>query len=140
MVASMHAAGGVGLAANQIGVDARIFVIDCPDLDTGARTVGHVVNPVLALPGPRELLVREEACLALPGAHAQLARAATAVVTGFDVHGQPLRITGHNLVARCLQHEVDHLDGMLYVDRLPTALRRSILAATDTVRDTESAT
>ncbi|MFC4943763.1 peptide deformylase [Pseudonocardia sp. GCM10023141] len=129
MFASMYAASGVGLAANQIGVDARVFVLDCPDLDTRERTVGHVVNPVLELPPPpRELVERAEGCLSVPGASAELARAVTAVVTGVDVRGEPVTIAGRGLVARCLQHESDHLDGLLYVDRLPAAARRAALA------------
>ncbi|OLT12406.1 peptide deformylase [Pseudonocardia sp. CNS-139] len=133
MFASMYAAEGVGLAANQIGVDARIFVIDCPDLDTGAdtggRTVGHVVNPVLQLPPPGlgETLVRDEGCLSVPGVHAALERSAAATVTGVDVHGAPVTIRGRGLVARCLQHECDHLDGLLYVDRLPAQRRLRLL-------------
>ena len=128
MFASMYAARGVGLAANQIGVDARVFVLDCPDLDTGERTVGHVVNPTLQLPPPRELLLREEGCLSVPGASAEVARADTAVVTGVDAHGEPVTISGRGLVARCLQHETDHLDGLLFVDRLPAVRRRAVLA------------
>ncbi|QOC95295.1 peptide deformylase [Micromonospora craniellae] len=128
MYASMYAAHGVGLAANQIGVDARIFVVDCPDA-TGAHTVATVVNPVLHLPEQRELVTDAEGCLSVPGQHAELARCATATVTGFDVNGQEIQLDGTGTLARCFQHEVDHLDGLAYVDRLPTKLRKRILAA-----------
>ena len=129
MFASMHAAGGVGLAANQIGVPLRVFVLDCPDADD-MHVVGHVVNPVLTLPDPpRDLILAEEGCLSVPGPYAELARPATATVTGIDHTGAPVRITGTGLLARCLQHEVDHLDGIVYVERLDRQQRAHVLAA-----------
>jgi peptide deformylase len=131
MFASMHAADGVGLAANQIGVDARIFVIDCPDAE-GEDVVGYVVNPVLTLPGPvgdePAEEVTEEGCLSVPGPYAELPRAFRARVDGVDVQGQPVTIETTGMAARCLQHEVDHLDGIVYVDRLPEQERERLLA------------
>jgi peptide deformylase len=127
MFASMYAAHGVGLAANQIGVDARIFVYDCPDA-TDVNQVGHVINPVLHLPEGRDLDGDTEGCLSVPGPHAELPRPATATVTGVDVNGHPVRIDGTGTLARCLQHETDHLDGLLYVDRLPAKQRKALLA------------
>ncbi|MFI7603378.1 peptide deformylase [Actinoplanes sp. NPDC049681] len=126
MFASMAAAEGVGLAANQIGVDARVFVVDCPD-ETGTNVVAHVVNPILDLPHDRGLDVDSEGCLSVPGVRADVGRPATASVTGVDMHGNPVRIDGTGLLARCLQHETDHLDGILYVDRLPTKKRKKML-------------
>ena len=131
MFASMEAADGVGLAANQIGVDARVFVIDCPDA-AGEDVVGYVVNPVLTLPGavgdePADE-VTEEGCLSVPGPYAELARAFRARVDGVDVDGAPISIEATGMAARCLQHEVDHLDGVVYVDRLPADLRERLLA------------
>jgi peptide deformylase len=131
MFASMHAADGVGLAANQIGVDARVFVIDCPDA-AGEDVVGYVVNPVLTLPGPvgdePADEVTEEGCLSVPGPYAELPRAFRARVDGVDVNGDPVAIEATGMAARCLQHEVDHLDGTVYVDRLPEELRERLLA------------
>ncbi|WP_348650546.1 peptide deformylase [Catellatospora sp. KI3] len=130
MFASMYAANGVGLAANQIGVDARVFVMDCPDTEGGPNVVAHVVNPVLELPPPpRDLLVKAEGCLSVPGQSAELARTAWAVVTGVDMHGEPVRLEGVGLIARCLQHECDHLDGTVYVDRLTAKERKKVLDA-----------
>jgi peptide deformylase len=127
MFASMYAANGVGLAANQIGVDQRVFVVDCPDADH-QNVIGHVVNPVLHLPPlPRELDDDDEGCLSVPGEQGELARSAIASVTGFDFNGQPVRIDGTGVLARCLQHETDHLDGIVYVDRLRAKERRRIL-------------
>jgi peptide deformylase len=131
MFASMAAADGVGLAANQIGVDARVFVIDCPDAD-GEDVVGYVVNPVLTVVEPLEgqpaVEVTEEGCLSVPGPYAELERAFRARVDGVDVHGDPVSIEATGMAARCLQHEVDHLEGVVYVDRLDEALRERLLA------------
>jgi peptide deformylase len=131
MFASMEAADGVGLAANQIGVDARVFVIDCPDAD-GAEVLGYVVNPELSLVEPLEgepsEEVTEEGCLSVPGPYAELPRAFRARVDGVDVHGDPVVIEATGMAARCLQHEVDHLNGTVYVDLLPEPLREKLLA------------
>jgi peptide deformylase len=131
MFASMHAADGVGLAANQIGVDARIFVIDCPDAG-GEDVVGYAINPVLTLPGPvgdePAEEVTEEGCLSVPGPYAELARRFRARVDGVDVAGDPVTIEATGMAARCLQHEVDHLDGTVYVDLLPEEQRERLLA------------
>jgi peptide deformylase len=131
MFASMAAADGVGLAANQIGVDARVFVIDCPDA-AGEDVVGYAVNPVLTLLDPvgdePAEEVTEEGCLSVPGPYAELPRAFRARVDGVDLAGDPVSIEATGMAARCLQHEVDHLDGVVYVDRLPQELRERLLA------------
>ena len=129
MFATMHAADGVGLAANQIGIGLRVFVYDCPDA-TGIRQVGHVINPTLRIPAALAPPVSApEACLSLPGQQADLARPAHAIVTGYNRRRDPVTITGTGLLARCLQHEIDHLDGIVYTDRLPAAERAAILSA-----------
>jgi peptide deformylase len=128
MFATMYDAPGVGLAANQVGVDLAVFVIDCED-DEQDRLVGHVVNPVLEPAAEsRELEVDEEGCLSVPGPSTDVPRLAHAVVTGVDVSGAPVRLEGHGRAARCLQHETDHLNGYLYLDRLPSKQRRRVLA------------
>lgn len=127
MFASMAAANGVGLAANQIGVDARVFVVDCPDA-SGRNVVAHVVNPVLHLPDSRALDVDDEGCLSVPGPSAEVGRPDAAYVLGVDVQGDPIRLDGTGRLARCLQHETDHLNGLLYVDRLPAKKRKKLLA------------
>lgn len=125
MYDTMAAANGVGLAANQIGFDLRVFVYDCPDKDedgTIVRRQGEVINPVLetseipeTMPDPDDDL---EGCLSVPGEQFPTGRASWARVTGVDVQGNPVDISGTGLFARCLQHEVGHLDGYLYIDRL----------------------
>jgi peptide deformylase len=131
MFASMNAADGVGLAANQIGVDARVFVIDCPDAD-GEDVVGYVINPALTLPGPvgdePEEEVTEEGCLSVPGPYAELPRAFRARVDGVDLRGEPVTIEATGMAARCLQHEMDHLEGTVYVDLLSEEHRERLLA------------
>ena len=121
MYETMAAANGVGLAANQIGVDLRVFVYDCPD-DEGNRFKGVVVNPTLTtsdrpegMPDPDDDF---EGCLSVPGETFPTGRADWAKVTGFDEQGEPVEVEGTGFFARCLQHETDHLDGLLYLDRL----------------------
>ncbi len=128
MVVTMAAAEGVGLAAPQVGVDLAVFVYDCPDDDHQFRR-GVVCNPVLELPlgRDRHLEVSEEGCLSLPGAHAELARPDQATCRGQDEFGEPVEIHGTGLLARCLQHETDHLRGVVFGDRLPGRVRRRLL-------------
>lgn len=128
MFLAMHVAEGAGLAANQVGVDLRLFVYDCLD-GLGTRHVGHIINPVLEQPGPRgrRLLDDVEGCLSVPGATAVVPRTEHAVVRGFDKDGAPLVIEGAAYFARCLQHETDHLQGTVYVDRLSKRDRKDAL-------------
>jgi len=121
MFETMAAARGVGLAANQIGVDLRVFVYDCPD-DDGVQHRGVVVNPVLETSGLPETMPDPdddfEGCLSVPGESFPTGRAGWAKVTGQDVDGSPIEVEGTGYFARCLQHETDHLDGLLYLNRL----------------------
>lgn len=128
MFKSMEAAEGVGLAANQIGVDLRVFVYDCPD-DDGVRHAGHVINPVLEEldPASRVLDDSNEGCLSVPTAYASLARPDYALVRGQDLHGSDIVVEGTGYFARCLQHETDHLNGYLYIDRLSRRDRKDAL-------------
>lgn len=128
------AANGAGLAANQIGDDRRVFVYDCPD-DDGVRRRGHVVNPSIdtspvpeTMPDPDD---DYEGCLSVPGENFPTGRAQWAKVTGVDAGGDPVEVEGTGFLARCLQHETDHLDGLLYLDRL---VGRNARAAKKAVR------
>ncbi len=127
MFATMAVAEGVGLAATQVGVDLAVFIYDCPDADNRYHS-GVVCNPVVTLPtGPdRQLEAAEEGCLSFPGAFESLARPDHAVCTGVDAHGKPVRIEGTGLLARCLQHETDHLGGTVFGDRLSKRARRKL--------------
>lgn len=122
MFETMAAANGVGLAANQVGVDLRVFVYDCPDTEREVMRRGVVVNPVLetserpeTMPDPDD---DQEGCLSVPDESFATGRADWARVTGTDLDGEPVDEDGHGFFARCLQHEVDHLDGTIYLDRL----------------------
>ena len=127
MVATMYAADGVGLAACQIGVDRSMFVFDCPD-DRGVRHAGVVCNPVLFLPEGRDRKLDddEEGCLSLPGAFVDCARPDFAAVEGENLDGNPVRHAGRGLLARCLQHETDHCNGMVFGDRLNKRTRKKL--------------
>jgi peptide deformylase len=127
MFATMEAARGVGLAATQVGIDLALFVYDCPDADDVPHR-GVFCNPVVTLPegDGRNLDSIEEGCLSLPGAYQPLARVDKATCTGQDVDGNPITVVGTGLLARCLQHETDHLGGTVFGDRLSTRLRRKL--------------
>ncbi len=124
---TMLDAPGVGLAAPQLGVSLRVFTYDVDDV------VGSLVNPVLHFPSDEEQ-DGEEGCLSLPGLTFDCRRKEHVVAHGQNVYGDPVTIEGHALLARCLQHEVDHLDGVLFIDRLDPATKRAALAA---IRDAE---
>jgi peptide deformylase len=124
MFASLAVAEGVGLAAPQIGVDLAVFVYDCPD-DSGGRATGHVVNPTIETSG--DLTDSEEGCLSVPGPYHDLPRYTNATVHGVDKFGAPVEVSGTGYLARCLQHETDHLRGVLYIDHLPRNRRRRVL-------------
>ena len=115
MVETMYAAPGIGLAAPQVGVPLRILVID---LSIGRDPKGLItmINPEFVERDGMQL--EEEGCLSVPGFNATVVRPMRAIVKGLDREGQPQLIEGEGLLARAFQHEIDHLDGMLFVDRL----------------------
>jgi len=123
MVETMYRAPGVGLAAPQVGVPLRLFVVDI--------TLGHDPRGLITLVNPewvaREgVQVEEEGCLSVPGFSASVARPQRAVVKGLDLEGREQTYEGQGLLARALQHEMDHLEGKVYLDRL-RGIRRSLL-------------
>lgn len=137
MFVTMYVAEGAGLAANQVDVDLRLFVYDCAD-DDGVRHVGHILNPVVEQgvdSEERRLLEAGEGCLSVPGPHFDLSRPAKAVVRGQDKDGAPVVIEGTGYFARCLLHETDHLNGLLYVDRLTKRERRVVLQEMHDIMD-----
>lgn len=118
MFETLHAAHGVGLAAPQIGVALRLAVIEIPaDEENDIPAKQYVLcNPEIVKCSGEE--TDEEGCLSLPGYVGEVTRAAVVTVKGFSAEGKPVRIKGEGLLARALQHELDHLDGILFVDRL----------------------
>ena len=119
---TMLDAPGVGLAAPQIGVSLRVFTYDVGD------QLGHLVNPVLHFPHDEEQ-DGEEGCLSVPGLTFDCVRKQHVVAHGQNVHGDPVTVEGRDLLARCVQHEVDHLDGVMFIDRLDPETRKLALAA-----------
>jgi peptide deformylase len=121
MVETMYAAEGVGLAGPQVGVSLRLFVFD--DGETGPTFVANS-----ELVDAQDETVTDEGCLSIPGPFYPTARATSIRCRGQDLDGRPQEFEAEGLLARILQHETDHLDGMLYIDRLEEEGRRAVLA------------
>jgi peptide deformylase len=118
---TMIDAPGVGLAAPQIGVGLRVFTYYVDD------EIGHLVNPRLEL--STEVQDGPEGCLSIPELTFDCLRARRAVANGQNMYGEPVTIEGSDLLARCIQHESDHLDGVLFVDRLDKEAKRAAMRA-----------
>jgi len=123
MFDAMYAAPGIGLAAPQVGVGLRLAVIDLMPQDKPAPLV--LVNPAV-IAASKERAVREEGCLSLPNQYADVERPAAVTVEYQDELGTKHRLQADGLLAVCLQHEIDHLDGVLFVDHL-SALKRNMI-------------
>jgi len=115
-------ADGAGLAAPQLGIGLRVFVYHV------GNDVGHIVNPAVHQPDDEEQ-DGPEGCLSLPGLTFDCRRRMKVVAHGQNEYGDPISVEGNALVARCIQHETDHLDGVLFIDRLDTATRKAAMAA-----------
>lgn len=128
MIETMYHAKGIGLAAVQAGVDKRIIVLDVPDENVEERQKGKnlvaLVNPRIIKTGGETKY--EEGCLSVPGITADVVRASEVTVKALDREGRPVEIEASGLFAIALQHEIDHLDGVLFIDRL-SRLKREIV-------------
>ena len=123
MIETMYGAPGIGLAATQIGMPLRVFVVDL--------SVGRDPSQLIVMINPEFVeregtQLEEEGCLSVPGFNATVLRPARAVVKGLDREGRPQQIEGSGLLARALQHEIDHLDGRVFVDRL-RGIKRDVI-------------
>ena len=118
---TMHEEGGAGLAAPQLGVGLRVFAYDVEGV------TGHLVNPTFQAVGDEEEL-GPEGCLSIPGLTWDCRRHLHVVARGFDMFGEPVTVEGTEILARCIQHEIDHLDGVLFVDRLDPETRKRAMA------------
>ncbi len=116
---TMLEAPGAGLAAPQIGVSLRVFVWDVDD------ALGHLINPTLDL--SEEIQEGEEGCLSFPELRYETPRAFRAVAKGWNMYGEPIIVEGTQLLARALQHETDHLNGILFIDKLSKSDRKSAM-------------
>jgi peptide deformylase len=119
---TMREQNGAGLAAPQLGVGLRVFTFDVDDV------LGHLVNPVLEFPDEEEQ-DGPEGCLSIPGLYFDTKRRLNVVAKGFNAYGDPVQLVGTGLMARCVQHETDHLDGVLFVDRLDPDRRKEAMKA-----------
>ncbi|HEY2881128.1 MAG TPA: peptide deformylase [Pirellulales bacterium] len=127
----MYAAKGIGLAANQVDLPYRFFIVNLEsDPSKGEEMV--FINPVLSRRKGME--EAEEGCLSLPGLYANVKRPAKVTIDAFDLNGQPIHLEAEGLLARAVQHETDHLDGKLFIDRLATAAE---LQVRETVQEFE---
>jgi peptide deformylase len=118
---TMHDEGGAGLAAPQLGVGLRVFTYDVDGIE------GHLVNPDFDVVGEEEQ-TGPEGCLSIPGLKWDCTRHLHVVAKGWDSHGEPVTVEGTEMLARCIQHETDHLDGVLFLDRLDPATRKQAMA------------
>lgn len=116
MFETMYAASGVGLAANQIGVPLRVFVLGIPDREEEKIDEYVFINAEFIKKGGERLV--EEGCLSIPGYRGQLTRAEWVKVKGLDRNGREVRVRAEGLMAQAFEHEIDHLDGILYIDRM----------------------
>lgn len=124
MLQTMYDAPGIGLAAIQIGVPKRLLVLDVAR-DDGPRQPRHFVNPEIVWVSDDDAIA-EEGCLSVPEHYAEVERPAEVKVRYLDYHGAAQELHADGLLAVCLQHEIDHLDGVLFIDRL-TALKRNLI-------------
>ncbi len=118
---TMLDAPGAGLAAPQLGVSLRVFTYDVDDV------IGHLINPVLDLSD--EMQEGDEGCLSVPDLAFNTRRSMRVVAKGMNMYGEPVVIEGSELLARCIQHETDHLDGIMFVDRLDAETRKEAMRA-----------
>jgi peptide deformylase len=119
--------GGAGLSAPQLGVGLRVFVWS-PRLCPEGTDLDHLVNPVVDFPDEEEQS-GPEGCLSIPGVFLDTKRRMNVVAKGFSAQGDPVQVVGGGMLARCVQHENDHLDGVLFVDRITPAQREIWIAA-----------
>jgi peptide deformylase len=115
MIETMHSSSGIGLAATQVGVSKRIIVIDLSSVEKDSSPI-VIINPEIV--ESDSLIDSEEGCLSIPGYRSVIKRAGRVVVRGLDKEGKEIKVEGTGLLARALQHEIDHLDGILFVDRM----------------------
>ena len=123
MVETVHAAPGIGLAAPQIGVNKRVIVVDL-SVGEDPEALHVLVNPEIA--AKEGEAVCEEGCLSVPDIKEKVARPYRVTVRGLDLEGRPIEIEGEDLLARAFCHEIDHLDGILFVEKL-SALKRTLI-------------
>ena len=132
MFETMYAAPGVGLAATQVGVPLRVAVMDCSREDNVRQPLVMINPEILESEEPQEV---DEGCLSVPGVSDTLKRSHRVHARALDRKGKPFEIEAEGLLAQCIQHEIDHLDGKLYIDRLSSLKRERLLKRLKAERD-----
>ncbi len=123
MIETMYSAPGIGLAANQVGINIRLATVDLSVGEDQSQLIS-ICNPeIVSSEGEQK---SEEGCLSIPEFTETIVRPRKMVVRGVDLHGEPIEITAEGLLARCLSHEVDHLNGLFFIDHL-SALKRNLI-------------
>jgi peptide deformylase len=119
MFETMYRSDGIGLAATQVGVGKRVIVLDVSPVDETAAPLA-IVNPEIV---EREgaIVLGTEGCLSVPGVQGEVPRVESIVVQGLTETGAPMRVRAHGILSRALQHEIDHLDGILFIDRISSS-------------------
>ncbi len=116
MRSAMRTADGIGLSANQVGLENRFFIAELPDRKKGANKIYAVFNPEITKRSG-EVTELEEGCLSVPGKYGRVPRYEKVTLSGLDQNGKPVKIKAWGLLAHVFQHEVDHLDGILFIDK-----------------------
>lgn len=139
MLQAMYDAPGIGLAANQVGLLNRVLVMDMSvrDKENDARNPIHMVNPQIVWESD-EISVMEEGCLSIPGQFAEVQRPASVRVRYLDYNGKEAELVAEELLSHCVQHEIDHLDGVLFIDHLSALKRNMLLRKLEKMRKNQS--
>lgn len=135
MLETMYEASGIGLAANQIDRLNRVFVMDMAPREGGDPRPVHVINPEIVWRS-EERSVMEEGCLSIPGQYAEVERSASVRLKYIDYHGNPAELLAENAMSHCVQHELDHLNGVLFIDHISKLKRDMIVRRIDKMRKT----
>ncbi len=140
MYQTMYHAEGIGLAAPQIGLSLRLFVVDVPDdaVEEGEGLRAAVVNPRIAEVSD-EMEKAAEGCLSIPGLEGVVERPRSVVIVANDPRGEPIRLEASGLVGRALLHEYDHLEGVLFIDRVGPLKRKMLLRKWEKIKDEAAA-
>jgi peptide deformylase len=133
MLVTMYEAHGIGLAANQIDMLNRVFVMDMAPREGGDPRPIHIINPEIIWRA-EEISVMEEGCLSIPGQYAEVQRPASVRLKYIDYHGHPAELLAEGAMSHCVQHELDHLNGVLFIDHISKLKRDMIIKKIDKMR------
>ncbi len=133
MLETMYEASGIGLAANQIDKLNRVFVMDMAPREGGDPQPIHIINPEIIWRS-EDISVMEEGCLSIPGQYAEVQRPAAVRLKYIDYHGNPAELLAENAMSHCVQHELDHLNGVLFIDHISKLKRDMIVRKIDKMR------